>query len=148
MQGQVWEVSQEREWDFSYLAAGGSSGNIFLVKALPVVPYNWLGLFVRVHQISMSGSSSTNKITVRVNNVYPSSSDPQLFGTTGGGSIITTDIDINNSAGDVEEAKASAGTFIGPWVMVALSGSQDASAQETIAATLSIGLVGRLNVGP
>lgn len=141
MHGAVIPISGQRHWDFSYLGSSATE-SVFLARAISVVPFSSLMLFVRCHSNSIGGGAGTPKLDVIVENIYPIADDPTIF--TPGSSLITAQIDTSTVVGSVVEAVPAAGN-IGPWVSVRLLATQAGGTTAPIAASLSIGLLGRVN---
>ena len=142
MDGAVIPVSGQKHWDFSYLGSSATE-TVYVARALNVVPFKSLALFVRCHSNSIGGGAGSPKIDVIVENVYPDANDPTLF--TSGSSLITAQIDTSTSVGSVVEAEPSTNALVGPWVAVKVKATQAGGTTANIAASLSIGLLGRVN---
>ena len=138
MHGAVIPVSPEKLWDFSYLTAGDDQ-TIIVARALNTTPFTTLSIFVRCHSNKIAGTTDP-KIDVIVRNIYPSPTDPTIFTPTT--TLLTATINGNTSDGDVVEATNT--TLVGPWVSVMVQGTQ-ATPVTTLAASLSFGLLGRVN---
>ena len=114
----------KRRFDFSFLA-GSDSREVVIRRALPVIPYYYTMILVRVHQIDVQGGS----FAYHVYNTLPSPQDPQEF-TDPNFISLTITIDSTNAAGDLE---TNTDAQDGPFFKIALTATQGTTGQRLYA---------------
>src|SRR5690349_4839948 len=114
-------LARKQIFAFTFLGAGASQ-TITSKRRLPIIPfyYYWVGL--RVHNRVIGGGS----FTLNLPNTLPSSQDPQEFTETGTPALTLT----VNSATTPPALLIDTTTFLGPFVKVTLVGNQLTPSQQ------------------
>jgi len=134
MSGRVIKLLSKRVLDFSFLSTSAVQ-TITLRRALPIVPfyYYWVGL--RVHNKDIQ----TGSFTLELPNTLPFSGDPQEF-TEGGTPALQI---VVNSGTAVPSLLTDTHTNLGPYVKVIVRAAQG-TAGNRLYAELSAVLFGRV----
>ena len=135
MSSSLISVIPQTRYDFTFLAQSATK-TIVVQRAMPVVPFYYGTLLVRVHELDLGANAS---IKLEALTTDPSSSDPQEF-TVSTASGLTITIDDSNSAGDLE---IDIDSPLGPYLKFSIIGTQSPSAPVNVWAEISADFIGR-----
>ena len=120
----------KRRFDFSFLG-NSSTSEVVLRRALPVIPFYYYMLLIRVHEIDIQNGS----FTCAIYNTFPSRQDPQEFTSTSP-TAMSIAINSGHSAGTL---LTDTDTQESPFFKILLTVSQT-TANERLYAELSAAL--------
>lgn len=134
MSGKVITILRKQTFDYTFLGASASE-TVTLHKALPVRPYYYYWLGLRVHNINIQ----TGNFVLGLPNTLPYSQDPQEFTQTGTPTLQLT----VSSAATAPSLLIDSGSNLGPYLKIILTATQG-TAGNRLYAEFSAVLFGRV----
>jgi hypothetical protein len=132
---QLIAVLPKTRFEFSYLGPGATQSTV-IWRALPVLPFYWLWLGIRVHAIDLSGGNGT--YVLDASNTLPSDEDPAEFTIASPALSIT--LNSSTAAPSVQIVTAS---NAGPMLRMMLKMTQSTPSARAMYAEISGELYGR-----
>ena len=117
--GSLITIMHYREFNLSFVGSGQTT-SIVIANAIPISPYTFLGLSMRVHAVDIGSSGKFELVFYKVN---PSPADGQDFVDTGTPLGTSDPVNSSSAAGDLVEFPSAITNPQTPFVRAVLKGT-------------------------